>query len=569
MTPRESIPPGGRATVTFSAESFAAAVPFGFVLDANGDVVLVGRALERRLPAPLPRPLEALFEDASTRPFPSIHEGLHRRSPALRLRLVGTQIVLKGEGIDMASGGCVAFLGAPVVQSLDELQDCGLQLRDFTIADSTPDLLMSMQATKTALADARKLGEKLKASVARAEAAVEAKGQFLAVMSHEIRTPMHGLGSMLDLLMASEIDEEQRALCATIDECVTTLGTLVNDVLDLSKLEAGAVEVEMMPVSVPDLLRSVIHLFAAAAEDDGVRLRSATDPSAPTCVLGDPTRIRQVLGNLVSNAIKFSRGGEVTVEVSTTTPGALDFRVVDTGIGIPEAARAHVFDTFSQADSSTTRRFGGTGLGLSIARGLARAMNGDLELESSSGGGSTFLFRLGVPCESGCPVTGEGLFTGPFDLEGDRGGEACRKTAADERIADGDQEEATALPEGLSVLVADDNPVNLRIAERLLKKLGARATSVPGGAEAVDAVCREAFDLILMDMMMPEVDGVEATRQIRQLAVEWSDLPILAFTAGVVPSVREEAEQAGMDDFLQKPMRLDGLREAIARNLGR
>lgn len=541
--------------------AFQEAVPFGFLMSPAGDVILVGRALERRVSGPFPRPLEELFEDASARKFPCLHEAVRKRSSMLKLRVRGTGVYLRGEGIELTAGGPIAFMGSPLVTSLEELRECGLQLRDFSVADSTPDLLLSMQATKTALADARELSEKLKNSVVRAEAAVVAKGRFLAVMTHEIRTPMNGLGSMVDLLSDTGLDHHQLELLQTIDDCATTLGLLLDDALDLSKLEAGAVEVEAVPISLPQLIESVLRMFSATASANDVELKTELNGGLPRSFLGDPTRIRQVLSNLISNAIKFSEGGTVSVCANPSDSGHIRIEVIDTGIGIPEVAVPTLFQPFVQADSSTTRRFGGTGLGLAIARGLARAMGGELALQSSTPAGSVFRFDLGLPIETGshssdcCSAVGESA--------NEHDGTLAKST---ESFAAGAAPLPSHLRAGLSVLVADDNPVNLLVAERLLRKLGVTSVTAKNGAEAVKAVKEQSFDLILMDLMMPEVGGVEATRQIRDLDVDWSDLPILAFTAGVMQAAREEASAAGMDDFLTKPVRLNTLKEALLRH---
>ncbi len=293
-------------SVCFSGEAFGAAVPFGFVVDGAGDVVLVGRGLERRVPGELPMPLGELMELVTPAKAESLTAAILKGGPSLKIRVAGTEIFLKGEGIAVGDEGGFAFLGAPLVQSLDQVKECGLQLRDFAVADSTPDLLLSMQATKTALSDARKLGTQLKESVVQAEAAVTAKSQFLAVMSHEIRTPMNGLGSMVDLLRDAGLTDEQAELIDTIDDCATTLNVLLDDVLDLSKVEAGAIELETIPMSVTEIAHRVVRMYGAAADARGVTLNLTLSDDLPEAILGDPTRTRQVLSNLLSNAIKFS-----------------------------------------------------------------------------------------------------------------------------------------------------------------------------------------------------------------------------------------------------------------------
>lgn len=527
--------------VGFTGASFASVVPFGFVADKAGDVVLVGRGLERRIAGALPMPLADVVELVSPRSAESLTAAILKGGPALKIKVMGTEIVLRGEGVELLECGGFAFIGAPLVQSLDQIKECGLQLRDFAVADSTPDLLLSMQATKTALSDARKLGEQLKSSVVKAEAAVTAKSQFLAVMSHEIRTPLNGLGSMVDLLREAGLTDVQSDLTDTIDDCARTLNVLLNDVLDLSKVEAGAIELEEIPVCISEVAERVVRMYSASAETVGSTVELSLGEDLPPLIVGDPTRIRQVLSNLVSNAIKFSPDGTIGVEVRNVPGGRISFTVRDTGVGVPEEAQATLFDPFVQADSSTTRKYGGTGLGLSIAWELAKAMGGDLVLVSSSEQGSVFRFQIKAHAIDDVIDVGE--------LR-----DALPASWRDRSI------------EGKSVLVVDDNPVNRLVAKRLLKNLGIESDLANDGLEAVKAVEESRYDLVLMDLMMPNLDGIEAAKAIRKLSIEWSELPILAFTAGVMQSKRDEAAAVGMADFLEKPVRLDTLREALQKH---
>ena len=535
--------PGLSPPVCFSGAEFGEAVPFGFVVDSNGDVIVLGRGLERRISGALPLPLSELIEVVAPVGTASVPAAIERGGASLKLRLIGTSIELKGDRVQLSGQKGFAFIGSPVVQSIEQIKEWGLQLRDFPAADSTPDLLMSMQATKTALEDAREIGGRLTVAAARAESAVKARSQFLAVMSHEIRTPMNGLGSMVDLLRETNLNKDQLELLDTIDDCATTLHALLDDVLDLSKIDAGAINLESIPFDLVELVQRIVRVYSASADDGGVALKLSVDPTSNPWMEGDPTRIRQVLSNLVSNAIKFSKGGEVEVTLTRQSETHRLLVVRDTGSGVPLEAQASLFEPFVQADSSTTRRFGGTGLGLSIARRLGRAMGGDVILDSSSPAGSEFHFLFeGAAIDA--PVSSKEL-----------------RLAAEE-----EQEVAVGRLRGRSMLVVDDNPVNLVIASRLLEKLGVEVSTADGGAQAVQAVQESEFDLVLMDLMMPEVGGIEATKSIRALANEWSDLPIVAFSAGVVQSTRDEALAAGMTDFLDKPVRMKTLTSLLTKH---
>jgi CheY-like chemotaxis protein len=318
---------------------------------------------------------------------------------------------------------------------------------------------------------------------------------------------------------------------------------MMNDILDLSKIEASGVHLDLCPVHLHDAVERTVEQFRADAEDKGLHLIFESCTDVPEYVRGDARRMGQVIGNLVGNAVKFTSRGEVRVRLSRTTPGMVTIEVSDTGIGIPENARETLFDPFTQADSSVTRRFGGTGLGLAISREIARAMTGSIELVASSPNGSTFRFMFRAEaCESAEEPSPEEM--------------------AAARLAEED-----AVLRGAEVLVAEDNPMNQVIARRLLKKLGANPTVVDDGRQAVDAVAKRPYDLVLMDLMMPNLAGTEATVEIRGLDRPWSDLPIVAFTAGAFEHDREDAAAAGMDGFLEKPVRLPELRATLLEQL--
>lgn len=527
--------------VVLDPEVFSASFPFSFVVGADGELELVGAGLKRRLEGALS--IESAFEILAPARCEGLHEVAAKPGSTVILRVAGSSLELRGQAFYLDAGERYAVIASPVARSLDQIRESGLQLVDFPPSDPTPDLLLSMQATKTALNDARALSSRLEKALHEARSAVAAKSRFLAVMSHEIRTPMNGLGSMVDLLQRSNLRDDQADLVETIDECARTLHVLVDDILDLSRLEANSVQLEARAYEPIGVVQQAARLFHSKADEKGLALEVRSEGAVPECVVGDPHRVRQVLMNLLGNALKFTERGGVQVTLTAPSAGVLEVAVADTGPGIGEAAQASLFKPFTQADSSTTRTHGGTGLGLSISQELARAMGGDVDLVASSPSGSTFRMQVAY-ADVDASVSAPG---------------------ADEHI-DGDVHGSI---EGARVLVAEDNPTNRKIAERLLEKLGVVPTVVDDGVEAVEAVTQGPFDLILMDLMMPNLDGPGAAREIRALDVPWSDLPIVAFTAGAFDRDREVATESGMEGFLEKPVRLDVLRRTLALHLRR
>ena len=384
------------------------------------------------------------------------------------------------------------------------------------------------------LALARDLREARRA----AEAASEAKSTFLANMSHEIRTPFHGLLGMLSLLRDTPLDERQRAQLKTATESADHLLAILNDVLDLSKLEAGTLQLSPEPVELQRLVDDVEALMRPQVIGKGLAMHVAVDSALPPRVMVDATRVKQVLFNLLSNAIKFSDRGSVMLEVQRGD-ARIEFIVTDTGIGIDEATLTRLFERFTQGDASRSRRHFGAGLGLEISRNLARLMGGDITVRSTPGQGSRFQFEL--------PLV-----------------EAPAPPVAAARAA----EPAPARP--LRVLAAEDHPVNRLYLAALLERLGHDALFVENGVQAVrtarELVERgERVDLVLMDLHMPELDGVEATRRIRALGGAMAAVPIMALTADVFPETRERCLAAGMTGFLAKPVDPNALSAAMAK----
>ncbi len=364
-------------------------------------------------------------------------------------------------------------------------------------------------------------------------AAAEAKAQFLANMSHEIRTPMNGVLGVLHLLKGEPLSEDARKLVAEAVGCGQMLSELLNDVIDFSRIEAGRLELAPEPIDPAALLASVADLLRPQARANGLWLNVEAGADLGW-VSVDPVRLRQILFNLIGNAVKFTLEGGVDIRLSAATvdgaPG-LRFEVADTGVGISDEAQAYLFQRFHQADGSTTRRFGGSGLGLAISRRLAELLGGEISLRSQLGVGSVFTVDIAAP-----PAR---------QPEADDGGDG-------------------ALLAGLKVLVVEDNPTNRLIATRLLEQLGATVETADDGRMGVEAVSRTAFDLVFMDVQMPVMDGVEATRVIRAMPGPAAATPILAMTANALSHQTEAYLTAGMNGVVSKPLQPAVLIERIA-----
>ncbi|MEO5971060.1 MAG: response regulator [Bdellovibrionia bacterium] len=427
--------------------------------------------------------------------------------------------------------GAVDYLNKPVLPEILKAKvSVFVELHKKTIVVKRQAQLLESQRTD------------LENAMAQVRRESQFKSEFLANMSHEIRTPINGVIGMTDLIIDTPLNTEQRSYADHLKRSAEMLLTLINDILDVSKVEAGKLDLENVAFDLSQVLSDIEKTMALPAQKKGIRLLFEMPADPLSWVKGDPSRLRQILTNLLSNSIKFTATGQVVLRTSkiseATDHSEIKFEVIDTGIGIPEETLKRMFQAFSQADSTTTRKYGGTGLGLYICKKLSDLMGGKIGVESRMGKGSTFWLTL------------------PF-------GHVAMENQKPELIVEVAEPKKS---KNIRILVAEDNTINQMIIQIMLQKLGYRVNVVADGSEAIKALSEIPYDLVLMDCQMPELDGYEATRQIRNSSVvKRQDIPIIAMTANALKGDREKCLESGMNDYVSKPIKSAALLQIIEK----
>lgn len=505
---------------------------------------------------------------------------MHRQSEAMRLaaerRLTISQLLSQMKPLQERLNNALAYLcraHQTSIASISLSAECADEPLTLRVGDDTgvahtegEEFLIRVQAQSVGVLRVRfvksptpELREEIEAIVSmiglvvlqesaqrQAHKLAQAKSEFLAKMSHEIRTPLNGVIATTDLMAATQLNDEQHELLDTLRLSAKTLLGIINDILDFSKIEAGRMVLETLPFTPTVLVEEVVSIMAPAAHSKGLTVRTELSSSLPHSVAGDPLRLRQILLNFVGNAIKFTACGEVVIRAMRLKKGEgqsawLRFEVQDTGVGIPPEKQAGIFDAFTQADSSVTRQYGGTGLGLAICKRLVELMGGQIGVYSQPGQGSCFWFEVPLP------VIQENA---PEETTAQPSGSALNSHELD----------------GVRVLLVEDNPVNQKVAIRMLQKLGCVVELAENGQQALEKLERASYDIVLMDMQMPIMDGLTATRLLRQREQQTGHHQVvIALTANAMQTDRELCLEAGMDDYLSKPLTLDALQVMLLR----
>jgi two-component system, sensor histidine kinase len=491
-------------------------------------------------------PLQCIVEAMRPRIGLSFEALCSRRDSVFSLIHLPTGIPLRGQVLVDETSGHGVFIGIPWFPKVEDYTKRGIRLNMLPVHYGMVETLFLLQTNQATIEDFKRLTLQMTRQQAdlrearhEIQVASEARTRFFAMMSHEIRTPMSGIKGMIDILQDTKLDQEQADYFRTLDHCVKSLMVILDDLLDFSKIDVAKLQLNPEPFDLVELIDSTVSLMRPTAIGKGIRLDLTMPEGETTFVSGDRYRIRQVILNLLSNALKFTSEGYVSLTVGRSVDHHWHFTVADSGLGMTEEALSRLFRPFEQASSETASEFGGTGLGLFISRNLVELMGGDINVSSTAGVGSTFQFTIPLPAES----------------------------KPEEDAFAGEAAAGNALTSNISILLAEDNDVNAIVVEHFVESLGANLVRTQNGAEAVRLATERQFDVILMDCQMPVLNGYDASRQIRALGGQNETVPIIALTANTSVEDETACREAGMNAFVSKPIDAEQLRRAIREAL--